>query len=467
FVPPKNFPTTQFDMQVAEDVGLHKFDILSQRGLGKIYDTAQLVKQRHGVEIDVHNTLMFRQDNKVKDMLRSGETIGCFYVESPAMRMLLTKLKADDYLRLVAASSIIRPGVAKSGMMREYILRFRDEQRRENAKKELPELYKILEETYGVMVYQEDVMKVASRFAGLSMAEADILRRGMSWNFKKRTEFAEVRDKFFSNCLAKGYSENVVSEIWKQIETFASFAFAKGHSASYAVESFQALYLKAHYPAEYMVACINNGGGFYSRELYLHEAKKFGAKVFAPCVNRSDLLCNIHGKTIFLGLGMIQGLEFRLVERILKERKLNGPYADLDDFCDRLVLGIEQLSILIRVGAFNFSGVDKKKLLWRAHTLLATETLVAEPAPKLFKPQSKNYSLPELWHHDLQDAYDQIELLGFPLQSPWDLLKHKPTEQLLAKDLNQHIQKEICMVGYLVHVKRTKTSNGKIMHFGT
>ncbi|TXC82084.1 DNA polymerase III subunit alpha [Luteibaculum oceani] len=468
FVPPKNFPTTQFDMEVAEDVGLHKFDILSQRGLGKIYDAVKLVKQRHGVEIDVHNTLMFRQDNKVKKMLKTGETIGCFYVESPAMRMLLTKLKADDYLRLVAASSIIRPGVAKSGMMREYIIRFRDKARREKAKKELPELYNILEETYGVMVYQEDVMKVASRFAELSLAEADILRRGMSWNFKKRTEFAEVRDKFFTNCLKKGYSKKVVSEIWSQIETFASFAFAKGHSASYAVESFQALYLKAHYPTEYMVACINNGGGFYSRSLYLHEAKKFGAIVEAPCINRSDILCNIRSlNTIFIGLGMIQGLEFKIVEKILLERNRNGAFLDFDDFCDRLSIGIEQVTLLIRVGAFRAFEPDKKKLLWRAHTLLSTESLAAEPTAKLFAPPTKNYALPQLWHHQLQDAYDEIELLGFPLQSPWDLLKFPPSENLKASDLPDLLNKNVTLVAYLVHVKRTKTSDGKIMHFGT
>ena len=128
----------------------------------------------------MHNIAAFKKDEKVKELLRVGNTIGCFYVESPAMRMLLTKLKADDYLRLVAASSIIRPGVSKSGMMREYIVRFRDEKLREKARQALPQLYDILAETYGVMVYQEDVIKIAHLFAGLSLAEADYLRRGIS-----------------------------------------------------------------------------------------------------------------------------------------------------------------------------------------------------------------------------------------------------------------------------------------------
>ncbi|HKJ78021.1 MAG TPA: DNA polymerase III subunit alpha, partial [Prolixibacteraceae bacterium] len=276
---PKGFPTTQFDMYIAEDAGLYKFDILSQRGLGKIKDALEIIRTNRKKKIDINNINRFKDDPKVKNLLKTGKAIACFYVESPAMRMLLTKLKAEDYKRLVAASSIIRPGVAKSGMMREYILRFQDEKRREQARKKLPELYEILKETFGVMVYQEDVIKVAHFFAGLTLSEADVLRRGMSWKFKQRNEFGKVKEKFFNNCSEKGYPENTVAEIWNQIESFANYAFSKGHSASYAVESFQALYLKAYYPREYMVATLNNGGGFYSAELYFHEARMHGARI--------------------------------------------------------------------------------------------------------------------------------------------------------------------------------------------
>ncbi|MCG8699382.1 MAG: DNA polymerase III subunit alpha, partial [Bacteroidales bacterium] len=288
-MPPKGFPTVHFSMLEAEDIGYAKYDILGQRGLSKIEDTIEIVRDNRGEEIDVHDVKRFKTDEKVKNLLKRGKTIGCFYVESPAMRMLLTKLKADDYIRLVAASSIIRPGVAKSGMMREYILRYRDKKRCEAAQKENPELYKLLEETYGVMVYQEDVIKVAHLYAGLTLAEADVLRRGMSWKFKQRNEFAKVKDKFFSNCHAKNYPEHIVQRIWEQIDSFANYAFAKGHSASYAVESYQALFLKAYYPLEYMVATINNGGGFYRVEHYIHEARMHGATIKPPCVNRSEM----------------------------------------------------------------------------------------------------------------------------------------------------------------------------------
>src|SRR6185369_296817 len=149
----------------------------------------------------------------------------------------------------------------------------------------------------------------AHLFAGLSLAEADYLRRGMSWKFKQRNEFWRVRVQFFDNCRKKGCAEKTITDIWNQIESFANFAFSKGHSASYAVESYQALYLKAYFPLEYMVATLNNGGGFYRIELYIHEARLHGAEIKTPCINNSDILSVIKGKAIYLGFQLIAGLE--------------------------------------------------------------------------------------------------------------------------------------------------------------
>ena len=169
FMPPKGLPTVMFDMVVAEDVGLHKFDILSQRGLGKIKDALEMVRARDpetAAEIDIHDMRRFKADEGVRAMLREARATGCFYVESPAMRMLMRKLQVDDYLGLVAASSVIRPGVSRSGMMQAYIERHRDPAKRADAH---PVLLHLMPETYGVMVYQEDVIKVAHRFAGLDL----------------------------------------------------------------------------------------------------------------------------------------------------------------------------------------------------------------------------------------------------------------------------------------------------------
>lgn len=463
---PKGFPTTHFDMHVAEDIGLYKFDILSQRGLGKIKDALEIIKTNRNISIDIHNINLFKEDPRVKNLLKNGKAIACFYVESPAMRMLLTKLKAEDYKRLVAASSIIRPGVAKSGMMREYILRFQDEKRREKARNDLPELYSILEETFGVMVYQEDVIKVAHYFAGLTLSEADILRRGMSWKFRERNDFQVVNEKFFANCRMKGYDENTISEIWTQIESFANYAFSKGHSASYAVESFQALYLKAYYPMEYMVATLNNGGGFYSPELYFHEAKMHGAKIELPCVNKSLWMNSIYSENIHIGFYIVHELEHAVAQNLLAERERNGKFKSLDDFVKRVQISLEQLIILIRVGAFRFTGKSKKELLWDAHYLLGHSKKTV-PEKTLFETKTKEFNLPELWKHELEDTFDEIELLGFPTRSPFGMLESALPSNLKASQLIDMVGKNVEIAGYLVHRKPTRTSNGIIMYFGT
>ncbi len=463
---PKGFPTTHFDMHVAEDIGLYKFDILSQRGLGKIKDSLEIIKTNRNKKIDINNINLFKEDPLVKSLLKNGKAIACFYVESPAMRMLLTKLKAEDYKRLVAASSIIRPGVAKSGMMREYILRFQDEKRREKARKDLPELYEILEETFGVMVYQEDVIKVAHYFAGLTLSEADVLRRGMSWKFRERNDFQVVQEKFFKNCRIKGYAENTILEIWTQIESFANYAFSKGHSASYAVESFQALYLKAYYPLEYMVATLNNGGGFYSPELYFHEAKMHGAKIELPCVNKSQWMNSIHSEIIHIGFYIIHELEHAVAQNLLAERERNGKFKSLNDFVKRMQISLEQLIILIRTGAFRFTGKSKKELLWDAHYLLGHSKKTV-PEKTLFETKTKEFNLPDLWKHELEDTFDEIELLGFPIRSPFGMLESALPSNLKASQLPHIVGKSVEIVGYLVHRKPTRTSNGKIMYFGT
>ena len=181
---------------------IHKFDILSQRGLSKIADAVTLVKKNRGITLDIQQIESFKKDEKINQLLANGDCMGCFYIESPAMRMLLQKLQVNNYLSLVAASSIIRPGVSQSGMMNEYILRHRSPKRvKEQAH---PVLLEIMPETYGVMVYQEDVIKVAHYFGGLSLADADVLRRAMSGKSRSKSAFERIRDQFFINGTAKG-----------------------------------------------------------------------------------------------------------------------------------------------------------------------------------------------------------------------------------------------------------------------
>lgn len=465
FLPPKGFPTTQFSMLEAEDVGLYKFDILSQRGLGKIHDTLDVIayNQPENPPHDIHDIHYFKQDKKIEQLLVEAKALGCFYVESPAMRMLMTKLQVKTYLELVAASSIIRPGVSQSGMMREYIVRHRNPSRRAEAN---PILVSIMPETYGVMVYQEDVIKVAHLFADLSLAEADVLRRGMSGKFRSREEFQRVRDAFFENCLRKGYSLELTADVWRQIESFAGYAFSKGHSASYAVESYQSLYLKAYYPLEYMTATINNFGGYYRTEIYVHEARKFGAKIEAPSINFGAFECTLIDQRLIIGFNLVAGIEVRLIQQLMQERDRRGVFLGFDDLMRRLVIPLEQLSLMIRIGALRDFPESRKELLWKAH--FYHHSLGKKPKlPELFAVPEKRFKLPELDEQLHEQAFEQMELLGFPLCNPFDLLAYPLPSHTLAAEMPSKFSAVVEMYGYLVTIKNSKTASGTVMNFGT
>ncbi|WP_040250211.1 DNA polymerase III subunit alpha [Psychroserpens mesophilus] len=464
-LPPKGFSTVQFDMIIAEDVGIFKFDILGQRGLAKIKDALEIIKENRPEQppIDITNVEAFKKDKKINNLLKSGGAIGAYYVESPAMRGLMQQLQTQDYIGLVAASSIIRPGVSGSGMKDEFIKRHRFPEKRKNAH---PILMKIMPDTYGVMVYQEDVLKVANQFADLTLGEADVLRRGMSGKFRSRQEFVSVEQKFISNCRAKGYEDDLIFEVWNQIKSFAGYAFAKGHSASYAVESYQSLFLKCYYPLEFMTAVLNNGGGFYSVEHYLHEAKKQGANICLPCINRSDHPNWLLGKSIYLGFGYLKNLESYTIQRLLTERQLHGKYKSLNDFIDRVLISIEQLTILIRVDAFRFTKQTKTELLWQAIFKLNANGIKSNQS-KLFKIQHKEFKLPKLDNNWIENAYDEMELLGFPLCDYFHLVNVEMKNGVLALDMKNHVNKNVLIYGSLVTTRYNKTYKGDLMRLST
>ena len=465
---PKGFPIVHIDMYTAEDWGFHKYDILSQRGLGHIKDAVQLVRDNQGRHVDIHNVEPIKRDPNVRAQLKSGRAIGCFYVESPAMRGLLSKLACDDYVHLVAASSIIRPGVAQSGMMREYIERFHD---KANIKYLHPVFEEHLGETFGVMVYQEDVMKIAHHFSGLPMDECDVLRRIMSGKKHRSDKFTELQERYFAGCAAKGHDPEVSREVWRQIESFAGYSFCKAHSASFAVESFQSLYLKVYYPLEFMVGVINNFGGFYRTEFYVHEARLQGASIHPPCVNRSLYLTTITGTDVYLGFVHLQGLEQRLAHRIVQERGRGGAYRDLGDFVRRTEASSEQLVLLIRIGGLRFTGASKYELMWERNTALAPPSQRKRQATAtgaLFSSAyDDEYTLPTLREGKFDQAFDEIELLGFPLRSPFELLAETPAGTIGVRDFREYHRREIQVLGYFVTRKDLRTRQGKPMAFGT
>lgn len=462
-MPPKGFPIVQFDMHVAEEIGFEKFDILSQRGLGTINDAVKLIEEKRGIKINIRDVSISKDEVKCNDFLSHGKTIGCFYIESPAMRGLLRRLKCDNYKVLVAASSIIRPGVAQSGMMREYIFRHNNPDKfeyfHEVFKKELGE-------TYGIMVYQEDVIKIALHFGGLSAPDGDILRRAMSGKGRSLSALQKVKDHFFESCKALGHSEQLSKEVYRQIESFAGYSFCKAHSASYAVESYQSLYLKVYYPIEFMVSAINNGGGFYRAEVYVHEARMSGATIQNPCVNKSEFRTTVYGTEVYLGLMHIEKLESKIAHLIPEERETGGDYLSLENFVKRIPIGIETLQILIFIGAFRFTGKQKNELLIEARFLLSGSKPNFKHLTLLEEPQ-KNYTLPKVQRHPLEDAFDEIEILGFPVSvSPFDLLQTKYKGSVMAKDLAKYHKKQVKMLAYLISRKHVPTKRGT-MYFGT
>ncbi|PZP50199.1 MAG: DNA polymerase III subunit alpha, partial [Pseudopedobacter saltans] len=463
--PPKGLPTVQFDMYTAENIKLEKFDILSQRGLGHINDCVVMIQENKKEKVDVHQPERFLKDPKIAAQLRSANTIGCFYIESPAMRQLISKLGCDTYPVLVAASSIIRPGVASSGMMKTYIERHRNPASVDYIH---PVFKAQLEETYGVMVYQEDVMKIGHHFGGLDLADADVLRRMMNNKYRDRTEVLELKARFFENCKIKGYTEKTTELVWMQMESFAGFSFNKAHSASYAVESYQSLFLKTYYPIEFMAAVLNNYGGFYQRKVYVNEARKSGARIALPSVNDSQYGASVSGVTIYLGFDCFLNLEAKVARCIVEERNRNGQYTSLENFVLRTHIGLEQVVLLIRCGAFRFLQIGKKELLWEAHLLMSGQQKVSmRTEMPLFATSSRKPILPKLETSLLEDIYDEIELLGFPVsESMFYLTKSDYRGDTLAVELLQKEGEVVRIVGDFVCDKTVHTKNGQLMKFG-
>lgn len=462
-MPPKGFPIVLFDMHVAEDIGFEKFDILSQRGIGHIDDTVKIIEKNRGIRINIRDTRISKNEKSANTYLAEGRTIGCFYIESPAMRGLLRRLKCDNYKTLVAASSIIRPGVAQSGMMKEYIFRHNNPSRFEYFH---PVFQEQLGETYGIMVYQEDVIKIALHYGGLSAADGDILRRAMSGKGRSKAALQKVKDDFFIAAAAKGHPEALSQEIYRQIESFAGYSFCKAHSASYAVESYQSLYLKVHFPIEFMVAVINNQGGFYRTEIYIHEARMAGATIHNPCVNKSEFETALYGRDIYLGFMHLAGIDSKLAVFISEERTRNGDYASLEDFINRVPMGIENIKVLIFIGAFRFTGKTKNQLLVQV-SLLMNNFKPENRGLLLIQEPAKEFKLPVLERSRFEDAFDEIELLNFPVScTVFDLLQTRHRGDVLVRDLLKYHKKQVRMLAYLISTKQVPTKKGN-MYFGT
>ncbi|MFC1752781.1 DNA polymerase III subunit alpha [Thermoproteota archaeon] len=435
---------TQYDMYSIEDLGLVKIDLLGNRSLSvyqdclnwlsrnnapKISETSPVSPSANAAQKPAETSPNFPgrnvtldmdsacSDPKTKALIQNGDTMGCFYIESPAMRSLLKKLRTSTFEDLTAASSVIRPGVAASGMMDQYIERTRDPGKTAYLH---PKLEPLLKQTHGIMIYQEDVLKVAHYLAGMPLAQADLFRRAMSGKARSKHAMRQLVKTFISGCIKNGIPLKTAREIWRQIESFAGYSFCKAHSASYAQLSFKCAYLKCHFPALFMCSVINNGGGFYSTGAYINEARRMGIKILLPCVNASDYAytwgdqCGSNTSWIRIGLSAIAEVSYKHKLTIVSERNTNGPYSSLFDCVSRTHVSKRDMEALILCGACDCFGIQRSELMYQLSLLYELAEHWAQDTNHLLNTDCITMDTPELDDFSEQEKYHyELTYLGF------------------------------------------------------
>ncbi len=356
--PDLTVPVIQFEKDGTEDAGLVKIDLLGNRSLAVIRDAIAAVHQNTGRQID-YTSSDPSDDEATKALFRTGQTMGVFYTESPASRQLCAKSRAATYDLLVLNTSIIRP--ASNRYIRDYLERLHGAPYAPLH----PSLRDVLSETFGVMVYQEDVVNVCAAFAGMSLAAGDGVRKALS---KKRPtkRLAAYAEEFFAGAAALGRGADTSKQVWDMILSFSGYSFCKGHSCSYIQVAQHACYLRAHYPAEFMAAVLANGGGFYHPFAYVAEAMRMGLTVHPPDVNASEYRCTGRDQELQIGLQFIKGLPHATCERLIESRNA-GPFRSIRDLQQRARLPADDLRQLIKIGALDAiaGGYTRPMLLWQ------------------------------------------------------------------------------------------------------
>jgi error-prone DNA polymerase len=469
--PDLTVPVIQFEKDGAEDAGLVKIDLLGNRSLAVIRDAIAAVRDHTGRQID-YTSSDPGDDEPTKTLFRTGRTMGVFYTESPASRQLCARSRADTFELLVLNTSIIRP--ASNRFIRIYL------ERLHGAPYEPlhPVLRDTLAETFGVMVYQEDVVNVCAVFAGMPLATADGLRKSLS---KKRPAkaLAGYAEEFFSGARALGRDPETIRRVWDMIMSFAGYSFCKGHSASYIQVAQHSCYLRAHYPAEFMAAVLANEGGFYHPFAYVAEAMRMGLTVLPPDINASDFRCTGRDREVRIGLQFVKGLSADGAERVLRAR--DGATADcppeeaprpkyftsIFDLQHRTGISPDDLRVLIKVGALDSiaDGWTRPMMLWMVDTGVqrgpARDDWFSHLPPAI--PVLKGYA-PE------RRRREEYAALGFVTDThPMRLHEDDLARFRLcpSTELPRHVGKYVLMAGMLTTAKPVHTVKDEPMEFAT
>ena len=499
----KGLVVTQYDMHPIEALGLVKIDLLGQRALSIVTDAANIVRDVYGQTLDLET--LPEPDPRVADLARTGDTMGCFQIDSPGMRNLLQQIQATTRLDLIQALSLIRPGPAASGMKETYV-------RRARGLEPIPAIHPIVDallaDTYGVLLYQEDLLRIAHKLAGFSRGDADALRKAMS---KKRSpqRMAAVRERFIHGCAANHVPAPVAHEMWTRMQNFAGYSYCKAHACTYGHISYQGLWLKAYYPTAFYAGVLNNAAGMYAARTYLEDARRHGVAVLPVDIEESAYWTTVEfvhtnrgdaenaeqehtnrqagcaagaeagsgpggskepAAALRLGLWHVGGLRKAAIEALIVAR----PFRDLRDLCTRVPLERDEVEALIRCGACDGFALTRPQLLWdvaQAFPLIQRSKHAAQP---LFPGQVFLGHLPPVPDLPEYDAAHKLEMeqdvLGlelsmhplepfFPTLARYDLVQ--------AADLRAHAGQRVQVGGWLVASRRVITKKQDYMRFVT
>ncbi|MCF7975361.1 MAG: PHP domain-containing protein [Phycisphaerae bacterium] len=446
----KGVIVTQYDKRTIEPAGLVKIDLLSNRSLSTVHDAIEIISQSKGTVDGLNNPA----DDKVTALLGRGDSLGVFQSESPGMRQLLQGLKVQNPKELAIALSLIRPGPASGGMKAEFIQRHVHHKPFEYLH---PSLKPLLQDTYGIMLYQEDVMRIAVDMAGYSVAEADRFRSEVSKKVSSTRVEAQYREFVYHRSGRHGLDRHTAEQMWEQILQFAAYSFCKAHATVYARIAWHTAWLKAHHPLAFYWALFNNHHGMYPLRVYVWDAIRHGIGVLPPHVNHSDSLWTLEGKRIRTPLSRIRGLCHDTVTTLVSEQK-KRPFDTLNDLRTRVTFRKGQLEPLIEVGACDGLGLTRP-------TMLAQ---LEYPVPNLHQPllfdlQPPVRSGPEFTR--IQKLEAELAYLGIPFSLHPELLIH--TRHIPATALPDFINRNVTVAGFIAAARRARTQDNRIMGFIT
>jgi DNA-directed DNA polymerase III PolC len=506
FISNKGYPTTHFDMDAVEVIGLVKIDVLAQGGLAVMRD-AKAALERRGIEVDLQTCtaqgvgrdtpcapgcngevtarrgLMRPDENnpqseignrkyddpQVWEMISGGGARAVHHIESPAMTGLCRQCNARDIDTLIAIVSVIRPGAANEGKKLAFTRRY---QGLEPVTYPHPSLEPVLRDTFGLVVYEEHILQICEAFAGLDPGRADVLRRAL--NKQKSTAIAGLKEEFFASAQARGRAVEKIEEVWGLVAGFAGYAFCKAHSTAYGVEAYQAAWLKLNHPAEFLAAVLTNGKGFYDPLVYVLECYRLGLKFLPPTVNEPGPDFTACGSAIRVPLARAKGLTERTIQQLLAERE-RGAFVSLADFHRRVAPLPEEIETLIRAGGFDEFGQTRTRQFWEAQYLRKGEGRMQNAEFDFGKAASFTSSFNLLPSSFLREPTRrerleaETELFGYAVSGhPLELFDHVAWETYCpVARLGEHVGETVATCGLVVEQRTHHQITGEPMKFLT